>query len=293
MISLPKIPLSPEAGRAIVDALLDVFSPITETFAWGGDVVRVYRTRTALKCFRRTKQIAAAAGVKLKAPPVKFLSQFIENCSLEDENDDALIDWWARLLVDAGSKYESKHVFYANVLKQVSAIELELLETLVRNGRGAYTLVQASEAEFVSDFAAAAADLKFPDKLTVKNIRAAVKLLRKEIQFPGVLLLDIFIDDKDSHQYQELHPDYTDEELANWQVLQALQLVRLSFQTFVAGTTYYRVRSATLTELGAAFYFSCHEQTYKRRISTGVRFKRKLMRKRSPRMATNRRRETT
>lgn len=287
MISLPKIPLSPESGRAIVDALLDVFSPISETFAWGGDVVRVYRTRTALKCFGRTKQIAAAAGLKLKAPPVKFLCQFIENCSLEDENDDALIDWWARLLVDAGSKYESKHVFYANVLRQVSAIELELLETIVRNGRGTYVLSHASQAEFVSDFNAAAADLKFPDKMTQKNVRAAVKLLREEIEIPGVLLLDIFIDDKDSRQHQEFHPDYAEEDLVNWQVLQALQLVRISFQKFVSGTTYYRVRSATLTELGAAFYFSCHEQTYKRKISTDVRFKRKLIQKRSPRFVAN------
>lgn len=128
--------ISDETTKPIVKAVLEIFSPATELLGWAGDAIRVHRFQSALRCFERTKRIATKAGVILKAPPVKFLSQYIEGCSLEEEKDSDLIEWWARLLVDAGTNYHSRHVFYTNILKQVSAVEIELLEVLVRNCNG-------------------------------------------------------------------------------------------------------------------------------------------------------------
>jgi hypothetical protein len=129
MFPIPKVEISGETARPIVDAVIETFSPATELLGWLGDAIRVHRARTVLKCFAETKRIAAEAGTKLKAPPAKFLAQYIEHCSLEDEEDHGFIEWWTRLLVDAGSKYDAKHVFYTNVLKQISATELAILES--------------------------------------------------------------------------------------------------------------------------------------------------------------------
>jgi hypothetical protein len=277
MSLIPKIQVSDETVRPVVNAALEIFSPATELLGWAGDAIRIYRARTVLRCFERTKRIAAKAGLKLKAPPVKFLSQYIENCSLEDEKDETLIEWWSRLLVEASTNFHSKHVFYSNVLKQITAIELELLEVLVRNGRGPYRLDFTREAEFVSDFNFAHSDLKLADVFTEKAIKKSMREIRNALEIPGVLLLDIFVDDADSRQWQEHHPDYPENELelANWQVLQSLQLVRLDYQRFSSGDVQYRVRSAKITQLGAEFYFSCHDARFDQSVSNKVRFKRK------------------
>jgi hypothetical protein len=88
----PKLQITDKTAKPIVKAILEVFSPATELLGWAGDAIRIHRTRSVLKCFSRTKQIAAKAGLKLKAPPVKFISQYIENCSLEDDTDRELIE---------------------------------------------------------------------------------------------------------------------------------------------------------------------------------------------------------
>jgi hypothetical protein len=291
MSLIPKIKISNETAGPIVNAALEVFSPATELLGWMGDAIRIHRARTVLRCFEKTKKIAKKAGLKLKAPPVKFLSQFIENCSLEDEKDETLIEWWSRLLVVAGTDYHSKQVFYSNVLKQITAIELELLEALVRNGGGSYKLEHAREAEFVSDFSFAHTGLVLASDFTRKAIKKSIKDIRTALEIPGVILLDVFVDDSDSRQWQEYHPDYTDDELANWQVLQSLQLVRLDYQRFVSGSVEYRVRSVKITQLGAEFYFSCHDAHFDQKISVKVRFKRK--RRVSPNIRSNRKRKSS
>jgi len=277
----PKIQLSDETAKPVVSALLEIFSPATELIGWAGDAVRIHRARSALKCFSRTKQIAAEAGLVLKAPPVKFLSQYIENCSLEDETDNELIEWWARMLVDAGIKYESKHVFYANVLKQLGTTEVELLEILVRNCTGNYLLRFVGEAQFVSDFNFPGEGLALSNKFSEILIRQSIKKIRSTFERPGVLILNIFVDDDRSRQWEEFHPDYNDDELASWQILQSLQLVRLDYRRFVTDNVEYRIRIATMTELGAEFYFSCHEIDFDKRSSGEVRFKRTSKKKRA------------
>jgi hypothetical protein len=277
----PKLPISAkivvtgEAVKPLVDAVVDLFSPITEPLGWLGDVFRDHRLRSALKCLARAKELAENQGEKLKAPPAKFLSQYIESCSLEDNRDKQLIEWWAQLLVDAGAGFQGKHIFYTNILRQITSTELEILECIVRNGKGTYPLELVCDAEFAHDFSFDTADIKLADRLTESAVKKAGGSIRSALERPGALVLDLFVDDENSKQRQEFHPDYQDGELSSWQMLQSLQLVRLGYHRFSAGSVEYRVRTALITELGAQFYFACHEEGFKRRLSTKSRFKRK------------------
>jgi hypothetical protein len=45
----------------------------------------------------------------------------------------------------------------------------------------------------------------------------------------------------------------------------------------------YRLRLATLTQLGAEFYFSCHAKDFKDKYSNRVRFKRASAKRATPR----------
>jgi hypothetical protein len=269
---MPKI--SDEAAKPIVEAVVDIFSPATELLGWLGDSVRVHRARTVLKCFALTKKIADEAGITLKAPPTKFISQYIENASLEEEDNDKLIEYWARILVNAGENYRDNHVFYVNILKQISVVELELLEVLVRNGRGRYRLKNAQDAEFAHDFEFPGENLVLTDTFIKTHIQKSVKSIREAFERPGLLILDIFVDDECSNQWQESHPDYTDDELSSWQMLQSLQLIRLNYQRFISKKIEYRIRFAILTELGSEFYFSCHDDKLANKMSDRARFTR-------------------
>jgi len=275
------IEIKDETVRTVVDAVLDVLSAPREMLAWLGDSIRVHRARSALKCFMRTKEIAEQAGLSLQAPPVKFISQYIEYASLEEEDDDTLIEWWARILVNAASTYDDKHVFFTNVLRQVSAVELEILEIVVRNGRRNYRIALASDAEFRHEFEFNEEELKLTDQLNDQSASAAIDSVIDVFEIPGVLVLDVFVDDKDSNQWQVFHPDYSDEELAAWQILQSLQLVRLDYKKFQRNDVHYRVRLAMLTYLGTEFYFSCHDHELYEANSKDVRFERKKINKRT------------
>jgi hypothetical protein len=84
----------------------------------------------------------------------------------------------------------------------------------------------------------------------------------------------VFVDDQ-TRKILGIHPDFDEDELPSWQILQSLQLVRLSYRRFVSGSVDYRVRLALITELGSQFYFACHEARFIEKFSDEVRFKRK------------------
>ncbi|MGB3406945.1 MAG: hypothetical protein WBA67_05570, partial [Jannaschia sp.] len=246
-----------------------------EALGWAGDAVRVHRARSALKTIARTKVLAQESGFQLTAPPLKFISQFIENASLEEEADDEIIEWWARLLLDAGRGFADKQIFFANVLKQVSGRELELLEVLVRNGRRSYRVALASEAEFVHDFSFNQEDLLLTGFEGDGAVEAAIDSLIDVFEIPGVLALDIFVDGSGSTQWHRCHPDYAEVELASWQILQSLQLARIDYQKFQQDAVQYRIRMVMLTQLGAEFFFSCHAPEFSESNSADVRFERR------------------
>lgn len=264
--------LDEETSRSLTDAILDVFSPGAELMGWLGDSVRVFRVRSALKCFERTKELAEAQGVELRQPPVKFLSQYIENCSLEDSEDTTLIEWWARILLNASSQYESKHLYFTSVLKQVSSTELAILECVVRNGRRSYRIALAEEAELLSDFQFSEDDIFLSGKSQDDLINKSIESITEELEVPGSLVLDVFVDTPSSEQWQVFHPDYSDEELSSWQILASLQLVKLEYIKFKKNDVHYRVRRATITQLGAEFYFSSHAEEIRDKMSDDFRY---------------------
>lgn len=267
--------------RSVVDAAIDIFSMPSEALGWLGDGVRVHRARSAIKCFVRTKRIADEAGLRLIAPPVKFLAPYIEHCSLEDEDDDDFIEWWSRLLVSASSNYNPNHAFFTNVLKQVSGIELELLEVLARNGRvdGAgirrpNMMYQLEDAQLEREMRSYDANIVLSRLAEDQAIEKSFDSILKVHEYPGslVLLATAFAEDGD---WARWHPDFKEFELPSWQILESLQLVAMEHLVRKVNDVEYVYRKCAFTDLGAQFYFACHDENLRSQPIDSVPFVRK------------------
>jgi hypothetical protein len=86
-----------EGTKEISNALVELFSPVTNLLGTLGDRVRVYRQLSLMRSLKRAREIAAEEGLSLKEPPLKFLVPYLEDCSLESPEDIDLIEMWARL----------------------------------------------------------------------------------------------------------------------------------------------------------------------------------------------------
>jgi hypothetical protein len=115
-----------EGTKELSNALVEMFSPVTEALGTLGDRVRIYRQVSLLRSLKRAKQIAVEEGLALNEPPLKFLVPYLEDCSLESPEDDTLIDMWARLLVDAARTPKSEHNLFIRILREMSAPEARL-----------------------------------------------------------------------------------------------------------------------------------------------------------------------
>jgi hypothetical protein len=120
----------------LVDAVVDAFSPATETLGLLGDAVRLARVEVAARITRRAKSIADEAGLQLQAPPLKFLVPFFERASTEDDTDDDLMAMWANLLAAAGSNYDARQMRYTSILSEMSGEQARILDAIAHNYGG-------------------------------------------------------------------------------------------------------------------------------------------------------------
>lgn len=136
-ITLAKIevPISKRDSGRVVDAVLDLFSPLTETLGTLGDHVRLYRTRSVLQTLADTKRLAEESGIILKQPPLKFLIPYLEGVSKEEADSKDLRHMWAHLLLQASSDETKAHPLVVEILSRLTARDAIYLEKIVRNAR--------------------------------------------------------------------------------------------------------------------------------------------------------------
>jgi hypothetical protein len=128
----------PEAAKegvvAIKQGLSTVFGPAAGEFGeYLADKVRFHRYRSLEKILAK----AVGPGVRPpKIPPFKFLVPFFEQASLEEDDDDVIIDIWAKLLADAAREFSSRHMIFLRLVKEITSQEAQLLNDLCYRYRG-------------------------------------------------------------------------------------------------------------------------------------------------------------
>lgn len=120
---------SVDVAKGFVDKL--VSPSIEELGLLVRDQISLWRFGNQVKILNKAKALCEKHGVKVKSISPKLLCPYLENASLED--DDELQDKWAALLsnmVDSRQNVQS-HVF-PYILSQLSKDEFILLEAVVR-----------------------------------------------------------------------------------------------------------------------------------------------------------------
>lgn len=136
MTGSPLITVGSESEKGVVSALDDLFGPsFREVGEYLADKVKYHRLKSLQKILTKAKQFGPNGVSFIAPPPMKFLLPYIESSSLEDDDDDVMCSMWAKLLADASSEYDSKHLHFTRILKNITGKEAKLLHAIATESR--------------------------------------------------------------------------------------------------------------------------------------------------------------
>ncbi|WP_321266838.1 Abi-alpha family protein [Alcaligenes faecalis] len=150
-----------DIAKSFVDKL--VLPPIEELGLLVRDQISYWRFRNQIKILNKSKAICEKNNVNIKAIPPKILCPYLENASLED--DDELQDKWAILLVNMADSQQNiqNHVF-PYILSQLSKEEFNLLDFVLREKERRVSTLNEELKEFLAS--RAKTEIEITSKLT-------------------------------------------------------------------------------------------------------------------------------
>lgn len=261
-MSVPPVKAEVKVGERgtekLIDAVVDTFSPATETLGLIGDAVRLARVEVAAHVTKKAKAIADGSGVKLSAPPLKFLVPFFEKASTEHLNNTSLVEMWAHLLANAGASYNDKQMRYVSILSELGSNQAEILDKIVRNFGG----VLGENAD-PDQLIYALIEPRLVSKL--KSIQAyepeeIIEAVLKEVAFPGTSIVIIQGETKSDSLIFEWDNDniYCDEKSLEFEILVSMGLLAKVETDFVeVANAEITVIMYRVTELGFDFWRAC------------------------------------
>lgn len=117
--------------KAVYDAskfLQRLLGPVAEASDLLTDKIRIIRFENAIKTIKRAEEITENEGIKIKQLPLNFLVPFLEQASLQE--DDQLTDIWARLLSNAATEYNPIYAVIKDTLSRLTSKEVHLLNQI-------------------------------------------------------------------------------------------------------------------------------------------------------------------
>jgi hypothetical protein len=124
-----KAELPKESTGRLVDALTDIIRPFSETRGLRADQIRLQREEVLIEIAKKARARLEIDGVEVRPIGRKFLVQFLERASSE-EDGTVLLDWWAALLSSASKEKNAQRPIFVDFLATISRLEAELLEEL-------------------------------------------------------------------------------------------------------------------------------------------------------------------
>jgi hypothetical protein len=117
----------------LAHALADLLSPLTEGAGVLGDSLRLRRVQSAIRSLQAAHAAAEASGLPLKPVAPKFLVQWLEHASLEDEQNEELTELWGKLLAAASANPINAKNSYLDFLNKIGKEEASLLQYLAHD----------------------------------------------------------------------------------------------------------------------------------------------------------------
>jgi hypothetical protein len=262
-----------EGTKEISNALVEIFSPVTELLGTLGDQVRIYRQLSLMRALKHAQEIVTKEQLTVVEPPIKFLVPFMEDCSLEAPEDNLLVDMWAKLFVSAASNFKSEHNLFIRILREMTYSEAKLLE---------YVISQETHQHYVDSWHLEDVEGEWSDPFVFIKIRDSISKFgtelndtfpfenlevefRKQAEQPGcvVYFFDIEKGVRNEYPLEGVHtnsrgPIDDDFDSISIAMLKSLGLIgEYKSSELWFGSYVFDVRSYFLTELGAHFVASC------------------------------------
>lgn len=186
-----------DVAKGFIDKL--VSPPIEELGLLIKDQISYWRFNNQIKILNKAKVLCEENNIDVKAIPPKLLCPYLENASLEDDED--LQDKWAILLVNMVDSEQNiqNHVF-PYILSQLSKDEFNLLESalvekrarvaelekelsnLTNNRASIEEGMNDKLSELKSDLEALSTDGKYTYSSVAMELRSAIRSLEMEIR---------------------------------------------------------------------------------------------------------------
>lgn len=123
-----KLTAKGDGAARITNSVADLMSPFSEIGGAIGEHIRVWRDYSLAKTTARARELASQNGIDLKPVHPKALIPWAEGASRED--DEAIQEKWARLLLNSMGDYNASSVWASNILGEIGSKEAALLEAL-------------------------------------------------------------------------------------------------------------------------------------------------------------------
>lgn len=105
-----------------------LLGPVFEGIDLLSDKVRIIRFENAIKTINRAQEICKKEKIKIEKIPINFLVPFLEQVSLQD--DDDVKEIWARLLTSAASDYDPILMVIKDSLARMTSKEVGIIEEI-------------------------------------------------------------------------------------------------------------------------------------------------------------------
>lgn len=129
-ISLIKTEAEVEASKKEIETFFDGVVPETIKELGGimTDTVKYWRFKNQVKILKKANKIIKENHLEKHQVPLKILVPLLESASLEEEG--ALQDMWANLLVNATTGEVNMRAIFISILKEISPVEATILSKL-------------------------------------------------------------------------------------------------------------------------------------------------------------------
>lgn len=269
------ITVSEETVDKLADALLDAFSPFTVGMGIIGDHLRFHRENVAIKAGERSRSLAGESEF-IKPVPPKLFVPWLEQVSLEDFEDDTMIDSWAALLASASKEFRSEMPLFVSILSQMTSVLANLLEAVARSEFDSSEDIRHSQS-LVEGLANDDLEIFFENwvNTVISNDFkiALVEVLEGPFGRHGARIFSANHLDGESREILNTHDfgaDIVGRDIyalkSSLIALQVLGLIQFKefFQKHEGVDEMFHMMIATLTEFGMEFYSCCYPKRYQR-----------------------------
>ncbi|MBO6669664.1 Abi-alpha family protein [Parvibaculum sp.] len=254
-----KTEIPKESSGRLLDALTDIIRPFSEQRGLRADQIRLQREDVLLEIARRAKRRLSLEGREPESLPNKFLVPFLEKASLEDIEDEALVNAWANLLSSASSNFDERMVRYVSVLAELGPDQSRFLDALAKNNESGRVRAEWVDAPLlVSDLSIAA---YFREKFDNRKAEKYLAAVCENFDVPGSIVIGATLSCGDPDFWDEISPHEDFEQVWGYREIEAVE--SLSLVRFAASSTFQKdgwsfgIEYVVFTSFGASFYNAC------------------------------------